>query len=106
MLCVSSYFDIELMHVIVIENENEEIVTLKKRVSNLDLEIIQLKSNKPSQTYDSNQKEIEVRKTRKSCSVCGETFGKNSDLEIHRMEIHEEQKQFKCEECNKEFILE
>ena len=40
------------------------------------------------------------------CKECEESFDQNSDLERHLQICHEEAKQFKCDVCDKAFVLE
>ena len=39
------------------------------------------------------------------CSSCGKTFGRFSDLESHIKTFHENHPEFKCEVCEKTFVL-
>ena len=88
-----------------IGKETEDLTILNKKISLVEVEVTNLKSSKHFQSQKSKVNENDVRKTRTFCSVCSETFEKNSDLEMHLMEEHQEQKKFKCKECNKDFML-
>ena len=39
------------------------------------------------------------------CKLCAKKFPRNSDLEAHLEEYHERKGQYKCEHCDKTFIL-
>ena len=40
------------------------------------------------------------------CKSCGKKFAKSSDFEMHMISQHQETKKYKCEQCEKSFILE
>ena len=39
------------------------------------------------------------------CKVCEEAFTKNSDLELHLKNVHEEKENHECDKCGKTFVL-
>ena len=95
----------------VIVKENNEFNHLKKKITNLEIEMLGLK---PLNRYKSQQDENGTRltsenplkKARKTCDLCENTFVKNCDLELHMKEVHEIDKNYKCDECDKDFFLE
>ena len=84
--------------------ENEEIEALNHKVTDLELEVSDLKSHTNSVTVPNSSTEEMIH--RRPCHLCNKPFTKNSDLEIHLMEIHGVEKKFSCEVCEKEFVLE
>ena len=39
------------------------------------------------------------------CKVCGNSFVKNSDLELHIKKIHQDAEMYECDKCDKKFLL-
>ena len=52
------------------------------------------------------QNEAIHKSFQKKCSECGDIFSKNSDFEIHMEEVHHAETHFKCDLCEKTFLLE
>ena len=95
----------------VLVNENDELDLITKKLINLEVEIQSLKKGNINKSK--NQRE-RFRSTcgssasthKHKCYLCEIIFEKNCDLELHLAESHEEEKTFKCNDCEKWFYLE
>ena len=94
----------------VIVKENNEFNNLKRKLINLEIDMLPLK---PLSQLDSQKEKLKNTKSEqdlkiksKACHLCGITFAKNCDIERHMKEVHEAEKKYKCVVCEKNFFLE
>ena len=88
----------------VIVEESSEIVSVRKKVLGIELDVDNLK--KTSLKHEENPKKVDSSLHVKKCKECEENFVKNSDLEKHLIDKHGQEKAFKCENGSKTFVLE
>ena len=79
---------------------NETVKSNTEKVEKCITENVELR-NKSEENHDVNPKS-----SGKTCDLCGETCMKNSDFENHMVEKHNMEKTYKCDECDKTFLLE
>ena len=77
---------------------------LRRKVVEIEIEVTSLK-NSPFKKKDKTEP-LDTNLKLKTCNVCNEKFEKNCDLERHVMDKHEEEKRFRCDVCDKQFVLE
>ena len=67
------------------------------------------KCEKCDKTFDSKKDLkrhiLENHPMRINCKICKNIFSKTSDLEKHISSIHEEKENYKCNHCEKSFVL-
>ena len=83
-----------------IEKVNAEIVRKTNSVTVCEVEQNHEKNNIRS-SNDESELQHEL-----SCGNCGTTFVRYCDLENHLIEVHKKEKNFKCNTCQKDFMLE
>ena len=82
-----------------IEKVNAEIVRKTNSVTVCEVEQNHEKNNIRS-SNDESELQHEL-----SCGNCGTTFVRYCDLENHLIEVHKKEKNFKCNTCQKDFVL-
>ena len=94
----------------VIVKENNEFTNLKKKLTNLEIDMLGLKSLNLSKSQqekvNSTTSGKSAKKARKTCGLCENTFSENCDLEFHMRKEHEVENKYKCDQCDKDFFLE
>ena len=105
----------------VLKDQMKEFIILKETVKELKEEIKVLKSKK-SETKENGSKCRKCDDTFNSkinlmkhiseihphtieCKYCEQTFRQNCELEMHIKTSHKQTKEYKCEKCNKIFLL-
>ena len=111
-----------------LKNTTKELFEVKEELNHVKKEVNKLKANdfvqKIEQTIGSETNEkcricdktfnsriklrrhyIENHRQKIKCKLCDETFEKNCDLEEHIKINHQSAECFKCEECDKDFVL-
>ena len=89
----------------VIVKESNETEILRKKVLGIEFDVDDLKKSS-TRKHKENAKPLSPKLYVKKCTDCDETFTKNSDFEVHMIDKHEKEKTFKCEICDKTFVLE
>ena len=89
----------------VIVKESNETEILRKKVLGIEFDVDDLKKSSTRKLKE-NTKPLSPKLYVKKCTDCDETFTKNSDFEVHMIDKHEKEKTFKCEICDKTFVLE
>ena len=82
----------------VIEKENVEIVTMKKRIVSLEIDVSNVKT-KPETLPTPNLS------TQRTCQKCNSNFPRTCDLENHMIAEHNVEKKHKCSDCGKHFLF-
>ena len=104
---------------IVVKNSNDILLIRKTREENdaaikiLDMRIdmikqeIDIKRENVKKETDRLKKDSSVKKSLspRKCNLCDENFDRYSDLEMHIKLTHEIHQMFKCDMCEKQFVL-
>ena len=104
-----------------LKEEVEELRPLKQKVAYLEekLKMVHLNDENVTKSYvkckkcempAESVKELKTHMKVKhpvevSCKICAESFVKNSDLEEHIRNLHEDKEKHECDECGKTFVL-
>ena len=84
--------------------ESSDTENIHRKVTGIEIDVNALKKSSlkhKEHTKPSQNSKLEV----KNCRECDETFVKNSDLEVHIIAEHGQEKAFKCDICDKLFVL-
>ena len=73
--------------------------SLKHEKAKFGGENIELKEN----TASHKTQKFSVNKSNKVCHFCGKSYKKASGLKVHIATIHNKEKKFRCDECDKSF---
>ena len=84
--------------------ESSDVLTLKKRIGSIEIDLNSLK--RTSMKRNESSKPLDSNKRSKKCNECDNRFTQNFEMENHMVEAHQRKKQHVCEVCEKEFYFE
>jgi len=88
----------------VLVKESRDAQSMHKKLLGIEIDVDSLKNSlkRKENTKPHPKSSLHAKK----CKECGETFTQNSDLEMHVISEHGQEKSFQCEICDKRFVLE
>ena len=88
----------------ILVKESSDTESLHKKVIGIEIDFNFLK--KSSLKKNEKMEPLNPKTNAKKCNACDTVFSKNSDLEKHVIDEHEQEKNYKCKVCSKQFFLE
>ena len=88
----------------VLVKESSDSQTIQKKLVAIEIDVDSLKNSLKHK--ESTKPQLNSKLHARKCKECEETFTKNSDLEMHVITEHEQEKTFQCGICAKRFVLE
>ena len=88
---------------------NKEIKELKKKIDEMEWlkkKVHELETALDDIKHPKSQDLFKCKKCTVKCKLCTKDFSKDNYLEVHMKTEHKEVENFKCEICDKTFVLE
>ena len=88
----------------VLVKESSDSQTIRKKLMGIEIDVDSLKNS--LKHTGKIKPQLNSKLHARKCKECGETFTKKSDLEVHAIAEHGQEKTFQCGICDKRFVLE